>query len=410
MIPGFTRLRAVIGLASAQLHYYRVRSLLAALGVTVAVLLVVLLGGLGHGMLHTGGEATTVIGYDLWVATGPVALAPGTVGGVENPIHDAHPLSHELESHAAVREAQPLAFQTVYVSPDGEEFDTIVGVGGEGAGSGIVIEDGRTFNRSAIHYANGTYDGPMTHEIVVDERTANRYNLSVGDTLHVGATLTAAREHEFTVVGTTRTFQIFLGVPTVAMPLSELQEISGTTGIDSASLIALTLDPGANTTAVKHDLERRYATADIRTNAQQVNAIIGGHATIIAGTVTLVVLSIVVGVVLVVHALALLVYQQRRQLASMKAAGVADRTLVGLVTVQGAQIGLLGGLVGVAAAPLAAHLVNEAVERLTGYATIITTPAWLLAAGLCLAIIMGIVGSSVAGWRITRLSPIDILR
>lgn len=412
MIFGLSRLRAALGVASAQLRHYRVRTVLAALGVAVAVLLVVMLGGLGYGMLTTGDEAITWIDYDLWVTGGPVAFAPGAVGSVENPVHDAHALSRDLETHGdgAVRDAQPLAFQTVYVSPDGEEFDTIVGVGVGGNASRIGITRGRSFNQTDVHYANGTYDGPMTHELIVDEQTAERYNLSVGDTLHVGATLAAAREHEFTVVGTSRTFQTFLGVPTVTMHLSELQEVSGTTRTDPASLIALALDPDADTAAVQRDLDGAYPDLDVRTNDQQVQAIIGGHGTVIAGAVTLVVLAVVVGVVLVVNVLALLVYQQREQLAALKASGVADRTLVGTVTIQGALIGILGGIVGLAATPLAVHLVNDAVGQVTGFSNLITTPAWLLAAGFCLAIAMGIVGASVAGWRVTRLSPLDHLQ
>jgi putative ABC transport system permease protein len=64
------------------------------------------------------------------------------------------------------------------------------------------------------HYANGSYDGPMTHKVVVDERTAARYNLSTGDTLHIGGTLATAREHEFTVVGVSNTFSQFVGTST----------------------------------------------------------------------------------------------------------------------------------------------------------------------------------------------------
>lgn len=408
-LRSFTRLRAALGLAGAQVRYYRVRTLLAVLGVAVAVLLVVLLGGLGYGMVTTGDEAIAWLDADLWATSGPVALAPGSVGGVENPIHDAHALSRDLETRPRVQNAQPLAFQTVYVSPDGEDFDTIVGVGGGGTGSGIGITGGRGFNRSDVHYANGTYDGPMTHEVIVDERTAERYNLSVGETLHVGATLAAAREHEFTVVGTTRTFQTFLGVPTVAMHLSELQEVSGTTGTDPASLLAIRLAPTADTTAVQRDLERTYPSVDVRTNDQQVQAIIGGHATVIAGAITLVGLAVVVGVVLVVNVLALLVYQQRDQLAALKAAGVSGRTLLAVVTVQGALIGLLGGVSGLAATPIAVGLLNDAVGHLTGFSKLITTPAWLLATGLGLALVMGVLGASVAGWRVVRLGPLNHL-
>lgn len=436
--PG-TEWRAAVGIAGAQLRHYRVRTILAVVGVAVAVLLVVMLGGLGYGMLTAGDEAIAWIDYDLWATSGPVGLAPGAVGDVRNPIQDAHSVSNRLERRRDVRAAQPLAFQTVYVrpagtspggtspggtsrngessggtSPDGtstgeEGFDTIVGVGIGGNASRLHVSRGAGLQGSDPHYANGTYGGPMTHEIVVDERIAERYNLTVGDRLHVGATLAAARKHEFTVVGITRTFSTFLGVPTVAMHLSELQEVSGTTGTDPAALIALELAPAAERTAVQRELERTYPALDVRTNDQQVRAIIGGQATIIVGALTLVVLAVVAGVALVVNVLALLVYQQREQFAALKAAGVSGETLVGVVTVQGALTGVLGGLVGLAAAPLGVALVNRVVGELTGFRHLVRTPPWLLALGIGLAITMGVCGSLVAGRRVARIRPLDHL-
>lgn len=410
MRGGLERGRAAVGIAVAQLGHYRVRTLLAVLGVAVAVLLVVVLGGLGYGIVTTGDEAITWIDYDLWASGGPVAISPGAVGGVENPVLNAHAVSTELESRPDVRAAQALGFQTVYVSPDGEEFETIVGLGIGGNASRIRVGRGPGFQRSDVHYANGTYEGPMTHEIVVGERTAERYNVSVGDRLHVGATLATARDNEFTVVGTTRTVRTFLGVPAVAMHLAELQEVSGTTGTDPASLIAIDLASGVDGRAVQRDIQRAHPDLDVRTNDQQVRAIVGGHATIIAAAVTLVVLAVVVGIALVVNVLALLVYQQRDQLAALKAAGVSGRTLVGVVAVQGGLTGALGGLAGVALAPVGVALVNALVGEVTGFARLVRTPPWLLAVGLCLAVAMGLCGAIVAGWRVTRLSPLAHVR
>lgn len=120
----------------------------------------VTLGGLGYGMSTTGDEAIEWIDYELWATGGPVGLAPGGVGDVDNPIGNAHTVSRRLETREDVGAAQPLAFQT------------------------------------------------------------------------------------------------FLGVPTVAMHLSELQEVSGTTGTDPGAIIALDLVPATDRTAVQRDLER----------------------------------------------------------------------------------------------------------------------------------------------------------
>jgi len=403
-------LRAVLGLTAAQLRYYRSQTVLAVVGVALAVSLMVLLAGLGYGLTHTGAEAMTWIEADLWVTGGPVALTPTGLGGVENPIQGSHELARDTESADGVAEARPLAFQAVYVSTDGESFDTVVGVGGLGTGRQLGLADSDRFTPRDVHYANGSYDGPMTHEVVVDPQTARQYDLSVGDTLHVGSTITTAREHEFEVVAVRRTFSNFLGTPTVAMHLSELQEVSGTTGTDRAALVLARVDDGADVETVKGDLSRDYPEYEVRNSDEQVSAIIGNQAAVIASAATLVVLAVVAGIVLLVNVLALLVHQQRHELAALKAAGVSARPLVATVAGQGIALGLLGGVLGVVATPLAVDAVNHVAREVSGFPNLVKTPYWIPALGLLFAVAMGTVGATVAGWRVARLSPLEHLR
>ena len=406
----FERLRGATGVGLSGLRHRRGRAALAVVGIALAVLLVVLLSGLGYGLTTTGGQAIDWLDRDLWATTGPVAFAPGAVGGVENPIEDAHLVADRMSRVEGVGEVQALAFQAVYVSPDGGEFDTVVGVGGTGSGDTIVIQQGRTFSGTDVHYANGTYEGPMTHEVIVGPRLADRYGLEPGDTLHVGGTLAAARENEFEVVGISNTFSRFLGTPTVALHLSELQEVSGGTGNDRAAILAVTLADGADPAAVERRIERRFPRFDVRTNDQQVGAVIGNQGPVLAAATTLVALAVVAGVALVTNVLALLVAQQRERFAALKAAGVSGRLLAVAVLAQGLVVGLLGGALGLALALPATTLLNRVVADLAGFSGLLATPPWLLAGALALAAVVGVGGSTVAGWRVSRLSPLAHLR
>jgi putative ABC transport system permease protein len=406
----FERLSGAVGIGLSGLRHRRGRAALAVVGIALAVLLVVLLSGLGYGLTTTGGQAIDWLDRDLWATTGPVAFAPGAVGGVENPIEDAHLVADRMSRIEGVSEVQALAFQAVYVSPDGEEFDTVVGVGGTDSGDTIVIQQGRTFSGDDVHYADGTYEGPMTHEAIVGPRLADRYDLEPGDTLHVGGTLAAARENEFEVVGVSNTFSRFLGTPTVALHLSELQEVSGGTGNDRAAILAVTLADGADPAAVERRIERAFPRFSVRTNDEQVGAVIGNQGPVLAAATTLVALAVVAGAALVTNVLALLVAQQRERFAALKAAGVSGRLLAVTVLAQGLAVGLLGGLLGLALALPAATLLNRVVADLAGFSDLLATPAWLLAAGVALAAAVGVAGSTVAGWRVSRLSPLAHLR
>ena len=408
----FDRLTGAVGVGLSGLRYRRGRAALAVVGIALAVLLVVLLSGLGYGLTTTGGQAIDWLDRDLWATTGPVAFAPGAVGSVENPVEDAHLVADRMARVEGVAEAQALAFQAVYVSPDPdtEAFDTVVGVGGTGSGDTVVVKRGEGFSGGDVHYANGTYEGPMTREVIVGPRLADRYGLEPGDSLHVGGTLAAARENEFRVVGVSNTFSRFLGTPTVALHLSELQEVSGGTGSDRAAILAVTLADGADPAVVERRIERAFPRFDVRTNDEQVGAVIGNQGPVLAAATTLVALAVVAGAALVTNVLALLVAQQRERFAALKAAGVSGRLLAVTVLVQGLVVGLLGGALGLGLALPATAVLNGIVADLAGFPDLLATPPWLLAGALVLAAAVGVGGSTVAGWRVSRLSPLAHLR
>jgi len=344
------RLRAVGGLAIVQVRHRPSRTALAVLGIALAVLATTLLASVGFGVLTTGAQKFVASGRDLWVTGGPIHLSPTAAGGFQNTILNAHAVAADIQARPAVATATPMAFKTVYVSANGSQFDAIVGVGmPRDGGSSVTITNGTRFRSGDVHYANGTYDGPMTHEVIVDPRTARMYGLSPGDTLYVGGSIADAKRNRFTVVGVSPTFSRFLGTPTVAVHLSELQEITGTTGTDRATWITIKLRNGANVSAVQQALRRRYPHYTVRTNREQMRSILDRKAVIVAAGATLVVLAVVAGLVLTVNLLALLVYQQQRALAALKAVGLSTRTLVLVVGGQGVILGAIGTLAAVVA-------------------------------------------------------------
>ncbi|MFB6228876.1 MAG: ABC transporter permease [Halobacteriales archaeon] len=403
-----TRVRAVAGFSLAQLRHYPGRTALAALGVALAVLLMTLMGGLTEGATTAGADALEWIDRDLWMTTGNLELAPGAVGGVQNQITDSHSVTAEVASRGDVDSAGALSFQSVYASKTGDDpdsFRTVVGVGGVTTGneSLVNVREGSGFSGGDAHYANGSYDGPRSDEVVLDERTASALNVSVNDTIHVGGTIENAREYR--VVGISPTFSTFLGTRTVTLQLSELQALTGETGSDSASIIAVTVDEGADPTAVESALESEY-DLEVRTNREQLRAFAGSNAGFVAGVAAMSIVAVVSGIALVINVLGTLVAHQRRELAALRAVGVSTPTLVGVVLGQGVGIGLLGSAVGVGLAPVAAGTLNAVIADLTGFAKLVRTPLWILAGGAGLAILMGTLGAAVAAWRVVRVDPL----
>lgn len=404
-----SRIRAVIGIGIAQLRHDRARTVFAVIGITLAVLATTLLAGAGIGVVETGEQMFSDSGRDLWLTGGAVRLAPGSVGGFENPVQNSHRIAAEIDEREDVATAVPMAFQTVYVSDDGEEFTTIVGTGGPARGGSVTITKGEHFSRISPHYANGTYEGPMLHEVVIDKQTAESLNVDVGDTLYIGGTTSSARQHEFTIVGISPTFSKFLGTQTVVLPLSEMQEVTGTTGSDSATMISISLTDNAKATApqVEQELQEQYPQYEIRTNKEQLQKTLRDQAVILASGGSLVVLAVVSGAALTVNLLISVVYHQRQELAALKALGSSTSTLVGVVFVQALGLGILGGLLGLLLTYPAVTGLNAIAGMVVGFENVVRMPRWILLGGFGTALVMSLLGGVAAGVNVSRIKPLD---
>jgi len=399
------RLGGLVGLALRQLASNRARTAFAVVGVAFAVLSVTLLFGVGTGVMETGEQLLTDSEQDLWVSGGPIDIQPGTVGGFQNPLVDAHAVAAEMEAREEVRAAVPIGLQTVYVSTDGEEFDTVVGSGAPTGGPLVDLQAGDGFNGSNTHYADGNYDGPMTHQVIVDPATAEQYNLSVGDTLHVGGTITDAQRNQFEVVGISGTFRQFVGTQTVTLRLSELQTLTGTAYDDRATLVTVRLEDGADVEAVKADLEAAHPEYNIRTNSEQLTAILERQAAVIAGGLSLVALAVLSGMLLSLNLFLSLVYQQREQLAVFRAIGGSRASTVGLTLLQGAFIAAAGCALGLALTPVLAATIDGVAAALTGFEGLVRVPLRAYLAGAGVAAGFGVLGTVAGVLRLSGEAP-----
>lgn len=406
-----TRLRAVIGIAIALLAHDRTRTVIAIFGVAIAVLSVTLLAGVGVGVIETGEEQFDRADRDLWVTGGPLQIQPGTVGGIENTVVDSHQLAAELDEHPDVSNAVPMSFQTVYISTDRDEFETIVGSGVPGVGGGTVsIEEGAGFSGADTHYADGSYDGEMTHEAIVDPGAAETYDLEVGDTIYVGGTINAAARNEFEIVGISPTFSSFLGEETVTLRLSELQTLTGTAAADRATLISVSLEEGADPESVAAELQADHPDYDVRTNQEQLVATLQQQAVVLASGTSLVVLAVIAGMTLTLNLLMSLVYQQREAFSMLTALGAPLSTPVGVAAVQAIVVGSIGGVVGVGLTIPAAEALNFIALEITGFEGIVRLSPEILYGGFAIAMVMGLFGGIASAWRIGRSINIESLR
>ncbi|ELY62799.1 hypothetical protein C489_21021 [Natrinema versiforme JCM 10478] len=380
--------------------------MLVVLAIALAVLSVTLLASLGLGVLQTGEERFDQAGQDVWVTSDSVELT--ATGSIENPIADSHQLAADLENRDDVKTASPLAFHAVYVGTELDDLELVTGVGVPGTRNTNTV-DGDGFSEGDSHYANGTYDGPMSQEIVIDPQTAELFDVGVGDTIYVGTSRMNAAEREFEIVGISTQYSQFLGTSTVTMPISELQEIAGTTGTDRATYVTITAADGVDRDAVSEDIQQSYPEYDVRTSEEQLESMLSEYLLVLASGATLVVLALLAGIALTMNTLVLVAVQQREELAALRAIGLSRGLIAGVVGGQGFTLGMLGGVLGILATPVAVLALDHLAASLVGFENLLRTPPIIYATGLLIAVGIGTLGAVVAGWRAAQYAHVDKL-
>ena len=398
-----SRAADLVGLAVTRLRHDRTQTVLVVVGIALAAFAVMVLASVGLGVVETGEGKFDQSGRDLWIVGGPVSLGSDSGGGVAGGITDAHQLHEELIAREDVDTAAALAFRTVYVSNDSRRFETVIGAGAPAVDTAVRITEGRGFTSGDPHYANGTYEGPMTREVVVDPRTAALFDVGLNDTLYIGGTLAAARENEFRVVGISPTFSNFLGSPTVVLHLSELQAVTGTTGTDRATLMTVKLAEGASVDRAEREIQAQYPEYDVRTNREQLESTLREQAVVIASGTALAVFAVVSGVAVTVNVLVSYVYRRRRELAALKAVGLSTATLVGLTLVQALVLGVCGGALGVVLTVLSIPVLNAIAAALVGFEGVVSLRGDVLLLGVALAVVTSALAGAIASVRVGRL-------
>ncbi|WIV66747.1 ABC transporter permease [Natrialbaceae archaeon AArc-T1-2] len=400
-MTAIARASAVVGLAFAQLRRAPGRTILAVTAVALAVLSVTLLASLGIGVFETGQESLDEVDRDVWITSDPLDPSPG---GTENAIVDAHGVAAEASHHESVSHAAPVAVYDTYVGTETDDLERFSAVGVPETHDGFDFDAGSGFDVEEHHYVDD--DAPA--EIVLDPEIAAELDVSVGDTVYVGASREGGVQ-EFTVVGISSHYSQYLGSPAMTVPIAELQSVAGTRGTDRASFVTVDVEPGADRDAVRDDLAADHPAYDVRTSDEQLLSLIQDRMLVVASGVALVSLAVVGGIVLTVNLFLLVAYGQRDELAALRAIGLSRPVLAGTIGAQGFVIGLLGGVVALAVTPPATTGLNRLAASLVGFDSLLSTPPAVYAVGLTIALGVGTIAALAAGWRAGRFARIDRL-
>ena len=416
------------------------RAALTALGIGLAVALVVMLLALSNGIQTSASTLASESGVDLVAASANTTLTSEEFP----PISGAHALAREIPTQDPnVLTASPwLVSEIVFgnLSLERHSLNGTVPAGWVPTSSGTVgwipsdntgiqvpeLYNGSGFNASGDpHYANGSYDGPFTHEIVLDQSLATVLHVGVGGTVWANAYLPPtvaslrgwfANATEFTVVGISGPFWLLPSALLAFTYLSELQTIVGgaSASTDYASLLLIHLnDP---TTAASD--QARIATAFPGLSVFTLSNILGEiqHVVNLYRTFGELIglIGLVVAALFTTTILQMSVDDRSRELALLRAVGYR-RAAVGLMVVEeGLLLASLGLLIGLPVAYLGTYGLNllllRLVSGLPSSFSFVGFNGGVLATGVGIVVAIGLVASVAPAARAMLLPVAEELR
>ena len=269
---------------------------------------------------------------------------------------------------------------------------------------------------------------------LVGSNLASKNNLKVGSTF-------SAYSSTITVIGVFTSGNKF-GDNQVLMPLTTLQRLSGETGDVTSATVYVNSVTKVNsvTSSIKTLLG---SSADITNSIQQAQTTISTLQNIQTISLYSLIGAVVAGAIIILMTMIMIVRERRREIGVIKALGSSNMRIVGqfmseaiTLTIVGAVLGILIGVV--AGNPLTQMLVSSSNNSSTasstkrpgfgGFRSRLATSGGLkgfnhglskihavvgygiILDGLAAAVIIALVGSSIAAYFISNVRPAEVMR
>lgn len=378
-----------------------VRAGLSLLGVAIATALLLDMVLLSGGIERSFEQLLLSRGYQLRIS--PQGTMPfdteATIGG-------ATELLRALRAVPDVAQVGPVLGTSLFGSRGGA-LTSLVGYGIDPSAQGIyTVERGRDLQA-----------GDSTG-VLVGAPAARRLGVQVGDTVLLSGRLDpgvarAAVARTMVVRGEVRFLYDAREQPSIALTLPVAQRLAGPRASDRVSLIQLRVRDEARVDAVTEQLRRRFPSIAVNSVQQMVvqfrtRLSYFRQLSLILGSIALVITVLLVGTLL-----SIAVNERIGEIAAMRAIGVARRTILVQVTLQGLFLTAAGGAVGLLLGLGTARWLDAILTSFPGLPAAISffvaEPRGLAAAATTL-LLTGLLAGLYPAWRAASAPVAETLR
>ena len=409
-------------------RHARLQTILAVSAVAAAVALPVVLVSVGGGVSAHELSAIQQTGYEITVSA---AASHG--------VQDSHALAARILGLSGVEAASPVLSGFVYAFPPGASSPVPLpteGVIPRQFTPTLGPTEAHLFPQplplgdpsDLVHYANGSYTGGASNDIVLAGTIAGEFGLTVGDSLALGpsSNRTAATEYNVTGVFTlpTQSFGIVSAIAVALIPLSNLQVLSGyarggtngSTLLDASDTIQIALvgsdatNPAA-ITAVAAEVQALVPYYGVTTLTQEAQQLEGASAILTGFYLALSSVGIAVGLLFLAIVLVRRVEAERRSIGIRRAIGVPARTIAAEMAGRAVSMAAVGAAIGTAVGVLViAYLARYATGAVQEAASLARYDIPLLSAIALGVLALAAAASLLASRAALRLSLGEALR
>ncbi len=377
----------LLTLARASLQRHRLRTALAVVGVAVSAALLLDMVMLSSGMRESFRSLLESTGFEIRLT--PKGTLPFDT---EATIDSADALMARLRANPDIVAVSPVLGGQVHVQLAGRNV-AAVAIGIDPAVQGD-------------YELRGGRDIAAPDQMVASREFLAATGARVGDTLRVAGGYdaqmrTLVRERRLVVTGTAHFVYMPANPRVVAMPLVTLRTMTGARD-DPVSILMLRLRKGADASAVQQWVARnvpRVTPISTAAALQQVDQRLSyfRQLAFILGSV-----SLTVGLLLVTTLVTVSVNERLGEIAVMRAIGVAKRSIVAQVLVEGVAIMLAGSTLGLGLGLVTARYLNGILSHFPGLPAAIDfflfqpRDAWV---SLGLLAVCGVLAGVYPAWR-----------
>jgi len=356
------------------LRHFRLQVILAIAAVGAAVALPVVLVSVGGGVSAHELSNLENAGYQIVVSA-------GGLHGIEG----AHALADKILSIGSVTVASPVLSVAIDIySPSGAvspvlaegvipgEFTPTLGPTESGLfPSPLPLGD----PTDARHYANGSYSGPATYDVLISTPYESASGVRVGEQVLLSPTTNRSLGTEYNVTGTFGVPPTILGpigAFAVLLPLSDLQALTGygplprSSVFDAADTVQIAVsgsvatDPSA-LLAVEREVQALVPFYSVSSLTQEAEQLQSASAVLTGFYLALSSVGLTVGLLFLALVLLRRVETDRRSIGVRRALGVPGGAIVGGILRDGFVLAILGALAGL----LGGYVIVEALARWT---------------------------------------------